>query len=123
MVGTIQDYARFCQMLVNGGEFNGNRILAPKTIEMMTRNQIGELEVWDRKNKFGLGFEIMTEAGVQELPGSVGAFKWGGAYATDYFIDPEEELIFLFYTNIHPFHYYDELFHRCRIMTYAAIVE
>ena len=123
LVGTIQDYARFCQMLVNGGEFNGNRILAPKTIEMMTRNQIGELEVWDRKNKFGLGFEIMTEAGVQELPGSVGAFKWGGAYATDYFIDPEEELIFLFYTNIHPFHYYDELFHRCRIMTYAAMVE
>jgi len=123
LVGTIQDYARFCQMLVNGGEFNGNRILALKTIEMMTRNQIGELEVWDRKNKFGLGFEIMSEAGVQELPGSVGAFKWGGVYATDYFIDPEEELIFLFYTNIHPFHYYDELFHRCRIMTYAAMVE
>lgn len=123
LVGTIQDYASFCQMLVNGGEFNGNRILAPKTIEMMTRNQIGDLEVWDRKNKFGLGFEIMTEAGVQELPGSVGAYKWGGAYATDYFIDPQEELIFLFYTNIHPFHYYDELFHRCRIMTYAAMVE
>ena len=122
LVGTIQDYGRFCQMLINGGEFNGSRILAPKTIEMMTRNQIGDLEVWDRKNKFGLGFEIMTEAGVQELPGSVGAFKWGGAYATDYFIDPQEDLIFLFYTNIHPFHYYDELFSRCRILTYAAMV-
>ncbi|MFW5761474.1 MAG: serine hydrolase domain-containing protein [Cyclobacteriaceae bacterium] len=123
LVGTIQDYARFCQMLLNGGEFNGNRILAPKTIEMMTRNQIGDLEVWNRQNKFGLGFEIITEAGVKELPGSIGAFKWGGAYATDYFIDPEKDLIFLYYTNIHPFHYYDELFKRCRIMTYAAMVE
>lgn len=123
LVGTIQDYARFCQMLMNGGEFNGNRILESETIEMMTRNQIGRLEVWDRKNKFGLGFEIMTRRGLKDLPGSVGAYKWGGAYATDYFIDPKENLIFLFYTNIHPFYYYDELFENCRILTYAAIEE
>jgi CubicO group peptidase (beta-lactamase class C family) len=57
LVGTIEDYGRFCLMLVNGGEFNGHRILGKKTIEMMTTNQIGDLNVWKSSNKFGLGFE------------------------------------------------------------------
>ncbi len=90
LVGTIEDYAKFCQMLLNGGTFNGKKILERNTIDMMTTNQIGEKEVWDSQNKFGLGFEIITEKGATQLPGgSVGSFRWGGAYSTDYMVDPK----------------------------------
>ncbi len=90
---TALDYAKFCQMLLNGGTFNGKRILGRKTIELMTTNQIGELEVWDRGNKFGLGFEIVSEKGHAKAPSSVGAYEWGGMYYTHYWIDPKEDLI------------------------------
>jgi CubicO group peptidase (beta-lactamase class C family) len=123
LIGPIEDYAKFCQMLLNGGTFNGVRLLSPLTIELMTRNQIGELDVWDRGDKFGLGFQLITEKSLSSQPGSITAFKWGGMYATDYFIDPENELIFLCYTNVHPFYYYDELFQRFRILTYQALVQ
>jgi CubicO group peptidase (beta-lactamase class C family) len=102
LVGTIEDYGRFCMMLLNGGEFNGHRILGKKTLEMMTTNQIGDLNVWDSGNKFGLGFEIMTEKGKALIPGSVGSFKWGGIYSTDYLIDPAEDMVCLVYTNSFP---------------------
>jgi CubicO group peptidase (beta-lactamase class C family) len=102
LVGTIEDYGRFCLMLLNGGEFNGHRILGRKTIDMMTTNQIGDLMVWEGGNKFGLGFEITTELGVAKIPGSVGSFKWGGIYSTEYLIDPKEDLVCLVYTNSLP---------------------
>jgi len=120
LVGTIEDYAKFCQMLLNGGTFNGKKILGRKTIDLMTCNQIGEKEVWDSKNKFGLGFEIITEKGVSQLPGSIGSFKWGGAYSTDYIIDPKEDLILLIYTNVLPFANPD-INKRFRIMAYQAL--
>jgi CubicO group peptidase (beta-lactamase class C family) len=102
LVGTIEDYGRFCIMLLNGGEFNGHRILGRKTVEMMTTNQIGDLNVWNTGDKFGLGFEIITEQGKALVPGSVGSFKWGGVYSTDYLIDPAEDLVCLVYTNSFP---------------------
>ena len=120
LVGPIQDYAKFCQMLLNGGSFNGKKILGRKTIDLMTCNQIGEKEVWDTKNKFGLGFEIVTQEGVAKLPGSVGSFKWGGAYSTDYTIDPKEDLILLIYTNALPFANPD-INKSFRVMVYQAL--
>jgi len=102
LVGTIEDYGRFCLMLLNGGEFNGHRVLGRKTIDMMTSNQIGDLKVWDSGNKFGLGFEIVTEQGAAMIPGSIGSFKWGGIYSTDYLIDPKEDMVCLVYTNCLP---------------------
>lgn len=120
LVGTIEDYARFCQMLLNGGTFNGNKILGRKTIDLMTCNQIGDEEVWGTKNKFGLGFEIVTTAGVAKIPGSLGSFRWGGAYSTDYTIDPKEDLILLIYTNVLPFANPD-INTRFRIMVYQAL--
>jgi CubicO group peptidase (beta-lactamase class C family) len=90
---TAMDYAKFCQMLLNGGTFNGKRILGRKTVELMTTNQIGELEVWDRGNKFGLGFEIVSEKDHAKIPSSLGAFEWGGMYYTHYWIDPKEDLV------------------------------
>lgn len=121
VVGTIEDYAKFCTMLLNKGNFNGKQIVGRKTVELMTTNQIGDLEVWDTGNKFGLGFEIFTEKGVSKIPGSVGAFKWGGAYSTDYIIDPTEDLIMLIYTNVLPFANPD-VNKRFRIMVYQALV-
>lgn len=120
LVGPIGDYAKFCQMLLNGGTFNGKKILGRKTIDLMTSNQVGEKEVWDTKNKFGLGFEIITEEGVAKLPGSVGSFRWGGAYSTDYTIDPKEDLILLIYTNVLPFANPD-INKRFRVMVYQAL--
>jgi CubicO group peptidase (beta-lactamase class C family) len=102
LTGTIEDYAKFCQMLLNRGEFNGHRILSRKTIDIMTMNQIGDFEVWSSHEKFGLGFSIFTQEANRHILGSVGSFKWGGMYATEYCIDPKEDLIFLYYTNIFP---------------------
>ncbi len=120
LVGTIEDYARFCQMLLNGGEFNNSRILGRKTIELMTSNQIGDLAVWNTGNKFGLGFEIITEKGNALIPGSVGSFKWGGAYSTDYIIDPAEDLICLVYTNCYPTAF-KEITYYYRVLLYQAL--
>jgi CubicO group peptidase (beta-lactamase class C family) len=122
LVGTIEDYAKFCQMMLNGGSFNGHQLLGRKTIEMMTRNQIGEiLTTWD-KNKFGLGFEIFGEGDVTKTLGSVGSYKWGGMYATDYLIDPKEDLIMLIYTNAHPFPN-PNVHERFRTLVYQALVD
>ncbi len=66
---TIEDYARFLQMMLNGGEYNGKRIISRKTVEIMTSNQIGNLNLGE--NKFGLGFEITTE----DRPGQAGCFQ------------------------------------------------
>jgi len=121
VVGPIEDYARFCVMLLNGGMFNGRQIIGRKTIDLMTINQIGDLEVWDTGDKFGLGFQIFTPKGLAHLPGSVGAFKWGGAYSTDYIIDPTENMVMLIYTNVLPFANPD-INKRFRVMVYQALM-
>ena len=102
LVGTIEDYAKFCQMLLNEGSFNNVQLLSRKTIQTMTTNQIGESYIWDNENKFGLGFELITEKGISSYLGTVGSYRWGGMYTTDYIIDKKENLIILFYTNINP---------------------
>jgi CubicO group peptidase (beta-lactamase class C family) len=122
IVGTIDDYARFCTMLLNKGKLNGKQFLSPKTIELMTRNQIGENEVWQSGNKFGLGFELFTDKGLAKLPGSIGAFKWGGMYCTDYIIDPKEDLILLIYTNASPFASGD-INSKFRVLVYQALLK
>jgi CubicO group peptidase (beta-lactamase class C family) len=98
LVGAIEDYARFCQMILNKGECNGRRILSRKTVELMVRNQIGEANVRGSGDKFGLGFQIYTRGQntLRGANGSEGTLKWGGMYCTDYNIDPSEDLIFLF---------------------------
>lgn len=100
--GTIEDYARFCQMILNKGTFNGNRILSRKTVDMMTTNQIGNLEYGDHGRRFGLGLDIWSKETVAWGLGSEGAMRWGGMYYTDYRIDPAEDLIILFCSNVQP---------------------
>ncbi len=122
-VGTIDDYARFCQMMANGGKLDGVRLLGPKTVAFMTRNQIGDLEVWDRCDKFGIGFMVITDQTHYGDLATPGAYTWGGMYCSEYTIDPVEELILLVYFNVHPIPQYAEVLHKFRILVYQALVE
>ena len=116
---TIYDYAIFLQMLLNGGAYNGQRILGPASVRMMTSNQIGDLFIGGVK-KFGLGFGLTTEAEASRLPTYEGTFDWGGAFATTYWVDPQKDLICLFFTQKYP-HSYGELANKFRVLTYQAL--
>jgi CubicO group peptidase (beta-lactamase class C family) len=119
---TAMDYARFLQMLINGGEFNNNRILSRKTIELMTTNHIGDLTVWESKNKFGLGFEIVSPEGNTNKLSSMGAYQWGGMFFTTFWVDPKEEITAVFMTQIWPTSH-GELHDKLRIAVYQAITD
>jgi len=121
MVGTIEDYAKFCQMLLNFGSFNNHQILGRKTVEMMSRNQIGELEVRDYKDKFGLGLQIITEVSTYGAIITPGSLTWGGMYSTEYIIDPKEDLILLIYTNVDPYANSDDFIRRFETAVYQAL--
>lgn len=101
LVATAEDYARFLQMLANGGQLDGARILGPKTVQIMTANQIGDLYTSPGQG-FGLGFWVTRDLGRTGEMGSVGAFGWGGAYYTTYWVDPAERLVAVFMTQLLP---------------------
>jgi CubicO group peptidase (beta-lactamase class C family) len=118
---TIEDYAKLCQMILNGGEFNGKRLLSRATVATMERSQIGENSVWERKDKFGLGLEIFGSESHYGDIASPGAMMWGGYFCSEYTIDPKEELIMLVFTNVQPFAYGDEFLRKFRILAYSAL--
>ena len=101
LLSTASDYARFLQMLLNGGELDGVRVLGPKTVELMTSNHVGSLYQEGRFG-FGLGFEIVEHVGRSGRPGSVGEFGWGGAYYTKFWVDPVEKVVAVFMTQLLP---------------------
>lgn len=96
---TVDDYAKFCQMILNKGTFGGKQILSYESIESMTTNQIGNLSVG--KNKFGLGFEITTPAGVAN-GSKTGKLSWSGAFNTYFWIDPERKSVAILMTQVYP---------------------
>ena len=96
---TIYDYAIFLQMLANNGVYNGKRILGRNTVRMMTMNQTGDINLRG-DDKFGLGFQVITERGSARTPARAGTFSWGGAFATSYWVDPQEKLVMLFYRQL-----------------------
>jgi CubicO group peptidase (beta-lactamase class C family) len=99
--GPIEDYAKFCQMLLNKGTFNGRRILKPETIDLMTKvNRLPEVNSGGKGFRFGLGFELYNENKKPVPEVSNTAFAWGGLYGTEYIIDPENNMIVLFYLNM-----------------------
>ena len=99
--GPIGDYARFCQMMLNKGTFNGHRILKAETIEAMTTiNRLPEVNSGGEGFRFGLGFELYNELKKPVLQVSNSAYAWGGMLGTEYIIDPENELIVLYYLNM-----------------------
>jgi CubicO group peptidase (beta-lactamase class C family) len=99
--GPIEDYAKFCQMLLNKGEFNGQRILKPETVELMTSvNRLPEVNSGGNGFQFGLGFELYNEQKKPVPAVSNTAYAWGGMLGTEYIIDPTNNLIVLFYINM-----------------------
>jgi CubicO group peptidase (beta-lactamase class C family) len=97
---TTKDYAIFLQMLLNKGEYNGKRLLSRRTVELITCNQIGDLNLG--VDKFGLGFEITTERGQAVLGISEGSFAWGGYFGTTYWADPKERMVCLLFIQQSP---------------------
>ncbi len=120
LYGTIEDYAKFCQMLLNQGNYNGAYIVSRKSVEIMSRNQIDNLEIWNG-DKFGYGFEIFTEKGLKDYLGTAGSFRWAGMFSTDYLIDPTENLIYVNFTNIYPNAYVDDVYYKYRNLVYQAL--
>ncbi len=115
---TAYDYAVFLQMLLNGGEYNGKRLLSPATVRMMTSNQIGELSLGLKK--FGLGFGLITEREAARMPVSEGSFEWGGIFGTTYWADPQEGVVALLYTQKFP-NSYGDLADKFRVLVYQAL--
>lgn len=103
MVSSAEDYGRFLQMLLNGGELDGVRILSRKTVALMTANHIGAtagIKPWvyyfpGAGYGFGLGFAVRTEAGVSHWAGSVGQYEWSGGSGTYFLVDPKEDMFAL----------------------------
>jgi CubicO group peptidase (beta-lactamase class C family) len=98
LVSTARDYARLLQMLLNGGELDGVRILSPKTVELMTTNQVGALYNANGQG-FGLGFSVLERVGADNTLMSVGTYGWGGAYGSQYKVDPKERVVLVFMLN------------------------
>jgi CubicO group peptidase (beta-lactamase class C family) len=117
---TIKDYATFLQMMLNKGEYNGKRLLARRTVELMTCNQIGDLNLG--RDKFGLGFEITTANGQAKLGISEGSFSWGGYFATTYWADPKERLVCLLFIQQSPLSH-SEITDKFKAMVYQALAD
>ncbi|NQV70278.1 MAG: beta-lactamase family protein [Pseudohongiella sp.] len=99
---TVSDYWRFSQMLLNGGELDGVRLLSPKTINLMISNHSGDNDVYIRGPgyTFGLGFGLVSDAGKARDPLTPGTFSWGGAWGTIFWVDPVENMIGIMMTQI-----------------------
>lgn len=121
LLSTTRDYARFLQMLLNGGELNGVRLLSPTSVSLMTQNHIPHLDRGPGMG-FGLGFSIRLDVGAAGQHGSMGEFGWGGAYHSTYWVDPVENLVVVYLTQVIPAAGLDDQA-RLRAMIYASVVE
>lgn len=114
---TVEDYAKFLQLFLNKGEFNGTRLLSRKTVELMLVDHLPDLDM-----DFGLGFGLETEKNDYRSPASLGSFSWGGAFSTSYWADPRENLIGLLYTNIYN-NPYGNIAEKFKVLTYQSIID
>jgi CubicO group peptidase (beta-lactamase class C family) len=125
MVGTAADYARFAQMLLDGGRFRAARLLSRKTVELMTADHLGAMpsdpNLLPAGYGFGLGFAVRRDRGVATTPGSVGMYHWSGMAGTTFWIDPAEQLVVVYMMQgIGQREYYRAL---VRDMAYAAVAD
>ena len=121
LVSSASDYMRFAQMMLNGGELNGVRILGPKTVSMMSRDHLDGAPGMRPGTGFGLGFGVVLDAGATGEAGSDGEYNWGGAAGTRFWIDPEERLIGLFMVQSRP--HRTPLAQRFKALTYQALID
>ena len=134
LCSTAADYLTFCRALLNGGELGGVRLLGPKTLKLMTSNHLpGGLDLPGMSRSlfseatyngigFGLGFAVTMDPAQTLIAGSPGEFNWGGLATTSFFIDPAEELITIFMTQVMPSSAYP-IRRELRTMVYAAITD
>ncbi|MFT7128898.1 MAG: CubicO group peptidase (beta-lactamase class C family) [Gammaproteobacteria bacterium] len=132
LISTIGDYYKFCQMLLNGGELDGKRLLSPTTIDFMTTNHLPENKTMSdmgdslfSENRmdgsgFGLGFSVILNPVEVMAVGSTGSYSWGGAASTYFWIDPSEDLLAIFMTQLMPSDAYP-MRAQLQQLTYAAI--
>ena len=124
LVSTARDYFRFHQMMLNGGELDGARILGRKTVELMTANHTGDKGIWlaGPGYGFGLGYAVVTDLGPSGTPRSEGSYYWGGAFGTIFWVDPSEELIGILMEQIRPYAHLN-VRPDLATMTYQAIID
>jgi CubicO group peptidase (beta-lactamase class C family) len=120
LTSTASDYARFLEMLRNGGVLDGVRILAPATVALMTTNQTDTL-FSNSGVGFGLGFYIILRPGAEGRVESVGTFGWAGAYGTTYEVDPRQRLVIVFMTQLLPDH--TTIAARLPMLVYQALTD
>ena len=121
LLSTANDYARFLQMLLNGGELDGQRVLTRKTVELMTSDGLRG-KPFRNGQGFGLGFSVVKDLGARGQPGSVGEFGWGGAYHSTYWVDPTEQLVVVYFTQLIPARGVDDQ-GKLRALIYQSIVD
>lgn len=134
LVSTAADYMRFCQMLLNRGEFDGHRLIAPKTLDLMTANHLPDGKDLTQLSRslfseasnagvgFGLGFAVVQDAARTLVPCSDGEFYWGGAASTAFWVDPVEDMAVVFMTQLLPSSSYP-IRRELRTLVYSALVE
>jgi CubicO group peptidase (beta-lactamase class C family) len=122
LISTGDDYWRFCQMLLNGGEFDGTRYLSPLTVEMMSSNRLRDPASLPNGEGFGLNFGVVVDNTQTAYPSSNGEYSWTGLASTVFWIDPQEQMVAILLTQYLPYrgNYYNELLHR---LVRAAIIE
>lgn len=122
-LSTALDYAKFLQMMLNGGEYNGKQIISPKTVELMTINHLGEVQFpWANGTGFGLGFSVVEDLGLRGVLGSEGEYGWGGAYHSNYWVDPQEQLVVVYFTQVIPAIRLDD-HEKLRALVYQSLVD
>ncbi len=122
LVSTAYDYLRFCQMLLNKGQYDGKRMLSRKTVQLMSSDNLGTIPGIGPGAGFGLGFAVSKAPGEAGMMGSPGEYNWGGAAGTRFWIDPQEELIGIFMIQILP-HTGLEYGSEFRVLAYQAIAD
>jgi len=121
LLSTAADYAKFLQMMLNKGTLNGNRILAPSSVELMTVSHLGNIPYTTPGVGFGLGFSVCEDVGDRGIPGSVGEFGWGGAYGSTYWVDTKEDMVVVYFKQLIPTNGLDDQA-KLRALIYQAIV-
>ena len=124
LASTPRDYLRFQQMMLNGGELDDVRLLAPSTVSLMLENHTGDLSLWlpGPGMGFGLGYGVVVDRGAAATPLSEGSGYWGGAYCTLSWIDPEQELVGVLMTQVRPYTHIN-IRQDFQVLTYQAILD
>jgi len=128
LLSTAGDYATFLQMLLNKGELDGARILSRKSVDLMIVDHVGDVErspmgsLFSEGHGFGLGFSIVENPSALGLPASVGEFAWAGAYHSVYWVDPAEEMVVVYLTQLIPAQNIDD-HGKVRALIHQAIID